>query len=203
LKWGNNKEELMGYYDRIYIDVAIVVILCIGLMFSPIATAADQTACSQDIGKFCKNNGGSKADILYCLKAHENELSAPCKEHITKTADMREMAKEYPPVCKDDISKLCKDIKPGKGAIANCLTEHVNALSASCKEHTIDAAERVEKAKKFHEACKGDSAKFCWDNRSRRLGVVKCLEENENKLSTSCKGLIEKEKKDKEGRKRE
>ncbi len=193
----------MGYYDRIHIDVVIVVIVCIGLMFSPVATAADQTACSQDIVKFCKNNRESKADILYCLKAHENELSTSCKEHITKTSDMRERAIEYPPVCKDDVSKLCKDVKPDKGAIANCLKEHENALSASCKEHTIDAAERVEKAKKFHDACKGDSSKLCGDNRSRRLGVVKCLEENENKLSASCKDMIEKEKKDKEGKKRE
>ena len=193
---------MMRYSTRIHIGT-MVVIFSIGVILGANGVASAQSVCSEDIAKFCKDNQANKADMMYCLESHENELSASCKKHITKISDMREKAKEYPPVCKDDVSRLCKNVLPGKGDILKCLKEHENVLSAPCKEHTIDASERAEKAKIFHEACGGDAAKLCRDSRFKRLGVVKCLEQNADKLSDSCKELIEKEKKDKEGEKRQ
>src|ERR1700690_1098067 len=192
----------MSYWTRIHIGI-IVVIFSIGIIIGTNTVASAQSACSENIVNFCKGNQANKADISYCLESHEKELSPSCKKHITGISDMREKAKEYPPVCKDDVSKLCKDVLPGQGNILKCLKEHETVLSAPCKEHAIDASKRSEKATIFHEACGGDAAKFCSDSRFKRLGVVKCLEQNSDKLSDSCKELMEKEQKDKEVEKKQ
>jgi hypothetical protein len=39
-------------------------------------------ACKNDMAKFCKDAGTAQGGQLKCLKAHENELSAPCNESI-------------------------------------------------------------------------------------------------------------------------
>lgn len=193
---------MMSYPTKTHIGI-MVVIFSIGVFLGTNTVASSQSACSEDIVKLCKDNQANKADVSYCLKLHEKELSNSCKKHITGISDMREKTKEYPPVCKNDVSKLCKDVLPGKGNILKCLKEHENVLSAPCKEHSIDVSKRAEKATIFHEACGGDAAKICRDSRFRRLGVVKCLEQNSDKLSDSCKELMQKEHKDKEGEKKQ
>ena len=35
--------------------------------------------------------------------------------------------------CKEDISKYCKDIQPGRARIVRCLKEHDADISADCR----------------------------------------------------------------------
>ena len=85
----------MRYSTRIQIGI-MVVIFSIGVILGTNGLASAQSACSEDKAKLCKDNQANKADMLYCLESHENELSASCKKHIAKISDMREKAKEYP-----------------------------------------------------------------------------------------------------------
>jgi hypothetical protein len=49
--------------------------------------------------------------------------------------------------CREDTTKFCADVKPGKGRILACLSGRQADLSAACKPHVERAAARVKAAK--------------------------------------------------------
>lgn len=114
-----------------------------------------------------------KAALLYCvLGAAAFALPAS--------------AKDAGP-CHDDIQKFCKDMKPGGGAVAQCLKQHESELSQACKEK---GEELKRKAGEFKEACGEDARKFCKDAKHGHGGVVKCLRAHEPELSAQCKSKL-------------
>ncbi len=50
-------------------------------------------ACKEEMAKFCGNVGRERGGIEKCLSAHENELSAPCKERLNAVREERTKAK--------------------------------------------------------------------------------------------------------------
>jgi hypothetical protein len=46
-------------------------------------------ACREDIAKFCKGVKPGEGRIVQCMKARENELSAPCRDEMKKAKDMK------------------------------------------------------------------------------------------------------------------
>ena len=82
--------------------------------------------------------------------------------------------------CADEITKFCKEVKPGGGRLARCLKEHEKDLSSQCKASIDEARAR---AKGAHEKCADDIQKFCSDVKPGRGGIVRCLKENERQLS--------------------
>jgi hypothetical protein len=90
--------------------------------------------------------------------------------------------------CKADVQKFCKDVKPGGGRIIACLKEHESDLSPECKAAGAKAKDKMSEAK---EACKGDLDKYCKGVQPGQGRLVKCLADNKDKLSGSCKGVIE------------
>ncbi len=92
--------------------------------------ARDARPCDEDVAKFCKDVQPGGGGIIKCLKDHESDLSAGCKEDISKL-QMNQAA--FIEACRDDVLKFCKDIKPGEGRIIQCLKSHQNELSSQCK----------------------------------------------------------------------
>jgi hypothetical protein len=86
--------------------------------------------------------------------------------------------------CKADIEKFCKDVKKGEGRIIKCLKEHQSELSPECKARGADLK---AEAKDVRKACKQDVENFCKDVRPGGGRILKCMKENEAKLSTECK----------------
>jgi hypothetical protein len=108
--------------------------------------------------------------------------------------------------CTDDIAKFCKDVKPGGGAIMECLEAHESELSDACKEYEakmegtrVERKEEVRVWTKFRKACKADVIKFCKDVDPVQGGIEKCLNAHMSELSTPCsesvKALKEERKK--------
>ncbi len=86
--------------------------------------------CAEDVAKFCKDVQPRGGGIAQCLKEHEDQLSASCKDRV---ANMKERRLEFRQACQDDVAKFCKDTKPGNGRIVKCLKEHEQELSAPCQ----------------------------------------------------------------------
>jgi hypothetical protein len=137
---GMRKEEEMKDNNSFYLAVLVAGLLCISSMTGTHAWAAGGNPCSQDITKFCKDVQKGGGRIADCLKQHENDLSAACKDHVAK----REKSRELSQACKDDVAKLCKDVKPGDGRILGCLKEHKSELSAQCKKD-LDQSKKAQR----------------------------------------------------------
>lgn len=93
-------------------------------------------ACKADIEKFCKDVKPGGGAIMKCLKEHDAELSAECKD---RESAMKENTKAMHDACKADMEKFCQDVKPGGGAVMKCLKEHQAELSEPCKDATPKA----------------------------------------------------------------
>jgi len=166
----------------------VVIALSIGLWCAGgvFAQAGKNGPCADDIQKFCKDVQLGGEHIGKCLKEHENELSPGCREMVVDMMKGRGGVRE---ACEDDISKLCKDVKPGGGGIARCLQEHESNLSPACKERV---AKMTEGRHRDREACKEDVQKFCKDVQPGDGGILRCLKEHEQELSPECKSRVEK-----------
>lgn len=93
------------------------------------AAAAGAHPCAADAQKFCQGIAPGGGRILACLKSHEGELSAGCKE---KRADFKEQVQDAVQACQDDAQKLCASVKPGHGRMIKCLKKRQSELSAPC-----------------------------------------------------------------------
>ena len=96
-------------------------------------------------------------------------------------------------VCRADVERLCKDVQPGGGRIAQCLKDNEASVSAECKEHMAQMRERMHQhMKDFDEACKADVEQYCKEVQPGQGRMMRCLRDNEGKLSASCKEQIAK-----------
>ena len=95
--------------------------------------------------------------------------------------------------CSEDIAKFCKDIEPGMTALMNCLEKNENELSSGCQAFEakmlgmrVEKAEQVREKARFRQACMSDMTKFCNDADPMKGGMLTCLKEHKNELSTAC-----------------
>lgn len=108
-------------------------------VFFATAALAAQGPCADDIDKLCKDVTPGGGKVLACLKANESSVSPTCKEHLR---EVKQKLKAVQKACHDDVEQFCSDVKPGKGAIAKCLKEHSDEVSAVCKETIAKSKEK-------------------------------------------------------------
>lgn len=108
----------------------IIAMLCLSLLAGTGVFAQNAGPCADDVAKFCKDVKPGGGGMAKCLKEHANELSPGCKESI---AEMKKKVQDFSQVCKDDMVKFCKGVRPGGGRILQCLKEHEAELSPECK----------------------------------------------------------------------
>jgi hypothetical protein len=149
------KEVKMKRNKTPYQRATAGILLLIALLFGFDASPAGKNPCSEDIAKFCGDTGPGRTALLECLEAHETHLSDACKSYEGELGEAREETREeivqqikILQTCRDDIAKLCKDVKPGVFGIATCLKEHTKELSPSCLE-AVNAARGPEEGKKI------------------------------------------------------
>ena len=103
-------------------------------MASP-AHAHTESACKDDVKKFCgdvKPGGGAIRD---CLKQHQADLSQACKDNIAEAKKkFKEKAEEVKAACKQDLQTYCANVTPGEGREIACLRAYSDKVSAGCKE---------------------------------------------------------------------
>ena len=96
--------------------------------------------------------------------------------------------------CRPDVEKFCKDVKPGKGAVARCLVQHESELSPACRESVAQGRQRAAQARQrveaFAEACKADAEKLCQGIRPGQGRIANCLIEKKDQVSPGCRQAI-------------
>lgn len=124
-------------------DLAIMAagLLCAGLIFGTDASAANKSACSEDIAKFCQNIEPGAMALKDCLEKHESELSAACKAQEAtmdrRRAEGMEMARQvmrFRQACQNDMARFCADAVPRHGGMIKCLNDHEKEISTACSE---------------------------------------------------------------------
>lgn len=121
------------------LSTIVVGMIFLGLYYSPDVMAANNNPCSDDIALFCKDSKRSPASLMDCLERNESKLSPACKEYEVKMGGKKHEVREsmrdrirFRQNCAADVEKFCKNAEPGQGAVAKCLNEHKNEVSAPC-----------------------------------------------------------------------
>ena len=113
----------------------ILTLLMTALLAIPaVAFAAEPAAerpCMDEIEKFCKDVQPGEGRIVQCLRDHDRELSASCREKVKVIVQRLEEAKH---ICSKDIEKFCAGVKPGGGRLLKCLKPHMDELTPACRE---------------------------------------------------------------------
>src|SRR5210317_1012833 len=92
--------------------------------------------------------------------------------------------------CEKELTTYCKDVTPGEGRVLACLFAFSDKLTGQCEYALYDAAVQLERfvAALTYVAteCDADMEKFCADIAVGEGRVLKCLDDNAEKISARC-----------------
>jgi len=95
-----------------------------------------ETACSDDIKKYCSNVTPGEGRVFHCMQAYEDKISPKCGYAEQEAALNLQMAvdrlKEAVVACNDELVKFCGKVQPGQGRLAQCLIANKASASAQC-----------------------------------------------------------------------
>jgi hypothetical protein len=87
--------------------------------------------------------------------------------------------------CAKDIKSVCAGVKPGGGALKDCVKSHFSDLSADCQVAIVRAAA-------VGRACKADVKQFCADVKPGKGAVADCIKSHAADVSDGCKDAMAK-----------
>ncbi|MHB8772338.1 MAG: cysteine rich repeat-containing protein [Syntrophales bacterium] len=131
----------MNQLNRIPFVIMASGLLCAGLIVAADASAADKTACSEDVARFCQNIKPGMFALMDCLEKNEGKLTSACKEYeatllgtrVERSEKVREK-RMFRQDCRNDMAKFCNDANPLRGGMLQCLNDHKKELSSSCSQ---------------------------------------------------------------------
>lgn len=86
--------------------------------------------CAEDAKKFCPGMQPGDGQLAKCMAANHNALSGACQARQQAAKDYMKRLVE---ACKGDMQKFCSGVKPGQGALRNCLKKNQASLSSACR----------------------------------------------------------------------
>jgi Golgi apparatus protein 1 len=103
-----------------------------------------ESACAEDIQKYCSTVTPGEGRMIYCMEAHEDKISTKCAfelgEAATSVQSAADALKDAVIACKAEISGVCGKTVPGEGRIAACLLSNKSTASAGC----VEAIQKIE-----------------------------------------------------------
>ena len=92
--------------------------------------------------------------------------------------------------CDKELKTYCKDVTPGQGRLLACLYAHGDKLSGQCEYALYDAAVQLERAvaalSYLVNECRDDLETLCSGVPAGQGRLLKCLEDNNAKVSSRC-----------------
>jgi hypothetical protein len=93
--------------------------------------------------------------------------------------------------CKAELETYCKDVTPGEGRGLACLYAYEDKLSNRCEYALYDAASQLEQVVNalayVASECRDDLKAYCSDTIPGEGRILKCLDQNKDKVSERCK----------------
>jgi hypothetical protein len=97
-----------------------------------------ESACANDIKKYCRTVTPGEGRMIYCMQAHEDKISVKCAfelgEAATNVQTAADALKDGVIACKAEINGVCGKTVPGQGRIAACLLANKSTASRGCAE---------------------------------------------------------------------
>ena len=97
-----------------------------------------ESACANDIKKYCRTVTPGEGRMIYCMQAHEDKISVKCAfelgEAATNVQTAADALKDGVIACKAEITGVCGKTVPGQGRIAACLLANKSSASSGCAE---------------------------------------------------------------------
>ena len=97
-----------------------------------------ESACADDMKKYCTTVTPGEGRMVYCMQAHEDKISPKCayglEEAVTSLQTTADALKDGMIACKAEITGVCGKTAPGEGRIATCLLENRSTASTGCAE---------------------------------------------------------------------
>jgi Golgi apparatus protein 1 len=97
-----------------------------------------ESACANDIKKYCRTVTPGEGRMIYCMQAHEDKISVKCAfelgEAATNVQTAADALKDGVIACKAEINGVCGKTVPGQGRIAACLLANKATASTGCAE---------------------------------------------------------------------
>ena len=88
--------------------------------------------------------------------------------------------------CAGDIARLCSNIPPGNGYIADCLSRNEAQLSPACK--SLNLTELAEVVRQTQQVCASDIVSFCPTQQGGAL--LSCMWQWLTSLSPDCRAKL-------------
>ena len=92
--------------------------------------------------------------------------------------------------CEKELTSYCSQVTPGEGRILACLYAHSDKLSGQCEYALYDAAVQLERfvaaLAYLANECDEDLDKFCSGVEMGEGRLLKCLDDNAEKISGRC-----------------
>ena len=92
--------------------------------------------------------------------------------------------------CEKELTTYCKDVTPGEGRVLACLYAFSDKLTGQCEYALYDAAVQLERfvaaLTYLANECDADLEKFCAEIEVGEGRVLKCLDDNGDKISARC-----------------
>ena len=139
-----------------------------------------ENSCFDDISKFCATETAPEK-IQVCLERNSSKLSGQCQKAVNK---QKERIASHP--CAKDLERLCKTAI-GSSNKRKCLKTYESKLSKECKDYR---KERKDKVTQLIKNCDSDRKKLCQGISQKIPKIIRCLKQNESKLSKTCKASL-------------
>jgi Cysteine rich repeat len=150
-------------------------------------------ACRADIQSLCGGVTGGRGARMQCLVENRTKASPECQSAMAAIQErfaqrgVRSGEKRARfAACKADVANLCPEATKG-GERAQCLKQNEAKLSAECGTVMKQAKEaRIQGVKQAREACRADAQALCGSAEKGGGGMMRCLRDNEAKVSPGC-----------------
>lgn len=97
---------------------------------------SQQHPCFDDLASICgmelPNSYENEYNVRLCLSHNHDCVSVGCQNFVVKNCP------SIVEPCYDEITRFCKNVKPGSDRIRNCLYESMNHLTVRCANSLID-----------------------------------------------------------------